>query len=204
MEKKSTNPKIGVLLLAAGQSSRLGQPKQLLVHNGKTLLQHSLEVAYASTAVPIILVLGSNADLIQNKIYSDDVTVVVNTEWEEGMASSIRCGIKAFIELSPSAEGLILMVCDQPFISSAVLNDLVAAHYNSGKPIVTSGYADIVGPPTLFHKSIFPELLQLKGDVGARSILDKHRDEVAVISFPQGQLDIDTEEDFHKLLAGKS
>ena len=204
MEKKNTSNKIGVVLLAAGESSRLGQPKQLLVHDGKTLLQHSLEVANASVATPVVLVLGAKAGVIKNEIDGGDAVVVVNTEWEEGMASSIRTGIKTSVEVSPLAEGLILMVCDQPYISTSLLNDLVAAYYDTGKPIVTCSYANTVGPPTLFHKSIFPELLELKGDVGARSVLNKHRDEVEVIASTQGYLDIDTSEDFEKLSTGHS
>ena len=191
-----------MVLLAAGASSRLGQPKQLLVHDGKTLLQHSLEVAYASGVAPVIIVLGANGGVIKNEISTGDAIVVVNAEWEEGMASSIRSGIKTFVEMHPLAEGLILMVCDQPYVSASLIDDLVAAHYDTGKPIVASGYADTVGPPTLFHKSIFPELLQLKGDIGARSVLNKHPEETEVISFPQGHLDIDTKEDFEKLSSG--
>jgi molybdenum cofactor cytidylyltransferase len=204
LEKKNTSNKIGVILLAAGESSRLGQPKQLLVHDGKTLLQHSLEVANASVATPVVLVLGAKAGVIKNEIDGGDAVVVVNTEWEEGMASSIRIGIKTSVEMSPLTEGMILMVCDQPYINASLLNELVAAHHNKGKAIVTCGYADTVGPPTLFHKSLFPELLRLRGDVGARSVLNKHLDEVEVIAFPQGHLDIDTREDFKKLSTGHS
>jgi molybdenum cofactor cytidylyltransferase len=104
--------------------------------------------------------------------------------------------------MNPLAKGLILMVCDQPYVSAALLNDLLATHYNTGKPIVTSGYANTFGPPTFFHKSIFPELLQLKGDVGARNILKNHIEEVEVIAFPPGSLDIDSNEDYQKLSAG--
>ncbi len=202
-EEKKASGKIGLILLAAGESSRLGQPKQLLVHNGKTLLQHSLEVAYASDASPVVIVLGANAVRIKNEIFGVDAPVVVNTAWEEGMASSIRSGVKAFVEMNPSAEGLVLMVCDQPYVSAALINQLIAVHYNTGNPIVASAYADTMGPPTLFHKNIFPELLQLRGDIGARSVLKKHHDELQVVSFPQGKFDIDTKEDFEKLPAGK-
>jgi molybdenum cofactor cytidylyltransferase len=182
----------------------MGQPKQLLMHHGKTLLQHSLEVAGASRAGAVVLVLGANAGRIQPEINLVNVSVVVNAGWEEGMASSIRTGIKAFVEMNPLAEGLILMVCDQPYVSATLLNELLATHYNTGKPIVTSGYAGTVGPPTFFHRSIFPELLQLKGDAGARSVLNKHLDEVEIVSFPQGRLDIDTEEDYQRLSAGNA
>lgn len=194
---KTTN--ISVILLAAGESSRLGRPKQLLPYDGQTLLQHSLQVANASNAHPIVVVLGAHADAIKGETDNNTAHVVINAEWQEGMASSIRSGIKALVEISPSAEGAILMVCDQPFVTPSLLNDLIAAHHGTGHLIVTCGYENMFGPPTLFHKSMFPELLRLKGDTGARSVLRQHADAVEVIPFPEGNLDIDTAADYQKL-----
>src|SRR5215213_854940 len=99
-EKNKSN--IGVILLAAGDSSRLGSPKQLLVHDGRTLLQNSLQVAHASNAHPSVVVLGANADKIKKELDGLDTQIVVNYDWQEGMASSIRCGVKALVEISPS------------------------------------------------------------------------------------------------------
>ncbi len=191
---------IGIILLAAGESSRFGEPKQLLPYAGQTLLQHGLQVANDSIAHPIIVVLGAHADIIKKEINSGSTQVVVNAEWQEGMASSIRCGITALVGISAFTEGAILMVCDQPYINSTLLNILIETHENSSKPIIACSYAETFGPPTLFHKSIFPELLQLKGDVGARSILLQHINEVEVVLFPEGNLDIDTKADYQKLV----
>jgi molybdenum cofactor cytidylyltransferase len=200
--EKINRKSIGVILLAAGSSSRLGQPKQLLLYDDQSLLQHSIQAASASHAQPIIVVLGAEADRIKKEIQDFTVHVVVNADWEEGMASSIRHGIKELDKIHPLAEGVILMVCDQPFVTTSLLNDLMTAHQNTGKPIVTCSYADTYGPPALFHKSLFPELLGLKGDVGARSIVREHADEVEVVLFPEGNVDVDTEADYQKLLQG--
>jgi molybdenum cofactor cytidylyltransferase len=193
---------IGIIVLAAGASSRLGRPKQLLAFDGQTLLQHTLQAAVASNAGPVVVVLGAQADLIKKGIADAFVHVVENTEWPEGMASSIRCGLKTLLEISPSAQGAVLMVCDQPYVNPALLNKLIATHQATGKPMVACSYGDTVGPPALFHASVFPELLRLKGDVGARSILREQAGEVEAISFPEGVIDVDTEQDYEKLSGG--
>jgi molybdenum cofactor cytidylyltransferase len=198
MPTQNNNGKIGIILLAAGESKRLGRPKQLLKFAGKTFLQHGLKTAHASIASPIVTVLGANADVLKNKI-ADDTHVVINANWNEGMASSIRAGVKAILEIDPSVDGVILMVCDQPYVDCIVLNNLIAAHQISGKPIVASSYNNTFGPPTLFQKVMFPELLQLYGDTGAKSVVKQHADEVEIISFPMGEIDIDTEADYEKL-----
>lgn len=195
---------IGVIILAAGDSSRLGTPKQLLAYEGKTLLQHSLQVAVDSLAHPVIVVLGDHADDIKRETDLNSVHAVVNAGWQEGMASSIRLGIKTLLEIDPHTDGAVLMLCDQPFVTSALLNDLIAAHQNTGKAIVASSYSNTLGVPAFFHKSIFPELLQLKDDSGAKRIIQQHAKEVDAIAFSKGNVDIDTEADYQELSKGSS
>ena len=101
--------------------------------------------------------------------------------------------------MSPAVEGVIIMVCDQPFVTSHLLNELIIAHQKTGKPIVASGYENTFGPPVFFHHSLFNELLQLKGDIGARGIIKQHTNEVEVVPFPDGTYDIDTEADYEKV-----
>lgn len=198
---KDTQRKIiGIILLAAGKSSRLGRPKQSLLYNGRTFVQHSLHVALSSAAKLVLVVLGAHADRIKKEIEGIDVHVIENPEWEEGMASSIRSGLKAFNEIAPAGEGVILMVCDQPFVTASLLNQLIAAHENTGKPIVACGYENTFGPPVFFHRSFFAELQQLKGDVGARKILSQHAELAEVIPFEEGGYDVDTEADYKRLL----
>lgn len=200
MSEQNTNTEnIGLILLAAGASTRLGHPKQLLVYQDQTLLQHSLHSAQDSMAKPVVLVLGAHAESVQAEIKDKNVHVVENLEWVEGMASSIKCGIKKIQDINPAIEGLILMVCDQPYVTSVLLNDLIATHLKTGKQIVASGYDNTFGPPVFFHKTLINELLQLEGDIGARNIVREHIDRVALLPFAEGTLDIDTEADYQRL-----
>lgn len=188
----------GIVLLAAGNSSRLGRPKQTLAFKGKSLLRHSIDIAIKANIGPIMVVLGANAATIVQEI-PEGVHCKMNENWSDGMASSIVCGVRALIELHPAIEGGILMVCDQAFISAALINELILTHQHTQCSMVTCSYGNTFGPPTFFHKSIFPELMELTGDTGARSILKKHATEVASIPFPEGVIDIDTESDYQKI-----
>jgi molybdenum cofactor cytidylyltransferase len=188
-----------VLLLAAGASSRLGRPKQLLDYQGKALLAHSLGVAKASGAQPVITVLGAHADQLKNAIEWGDAEVTINPDWKEGMAASIRHGMELLASRHPEVEGVILMVCDQPKVTEEVLQNLVLAYQTTRKPIIASGYEDTFGPPVFFHRAFFNALMQLKNDTGARNIIRDHPNEVEIVPFPGGNFDIDTEVDYEKL-----
>jgi molybdenum cofactor cytidylyltransferase len=196
----SANDKTGIVILAAGISSRLGSPKQLLSYNGKTLLEHAVEEATKSEADFVVVVLGANADIILKEIDPGKASMVENKEWQEGMASSIRRGLNAILDKHAPVDGVIFMVCDQPFISAMVLNNLINTYKETGKPIVASNYGGAIGPPAFFHKLFFAELMQLKGDEGAKGIIQQHEDEVATVLFPLGEIDIDREEDYEKLV----
>ena len=195
--------KFGVILLAAGASTRLGQPKQLLMYGDLTLLDHCIHVAHGSNADSIIVVVGAKPHSVNTQV-SDKTHIANNVYWQEGMSSSIRLGIKTLAEVDPLAEGAILMVCDQPYVTSLLLNTLIATHQTTGKPIVASGYDNTFGPPAFFHKQLFPELMQLDGDVGAKAVVQQHADEVELVLFPQGNIDIDTVADYQKLLKESS
>lgn len=198
---KHTPGSYGIILLAAGASSRLGKPKQLLLYNGKSLLHHGMQVAVDTDINPIIVVLGANADLLMQEVEDKAAVVVVNKEWNEGIAASIRCGLVKLLEVVPGLEAAILMVCDQPFVTLQLLKDLVAKYQASGKPIIASSYENSVGTPALFDKTIFAVLLALKGDAGAKKIIKENPDWVSVVPFPLGNIDIDTEEDYKALLS---
>ena len=177
----------------------MGRPKQLLPYNGKSLLEHAVDTANDADANPVIVVLGANAKLLEKEIDEKKVHIADNQEWKEGMASSVRCGITTLLHIAPTVDGVIIMVCDQPFVSTSLLNDLIAVQKNTGKPIVSSQYENAIGPPALFHKSIFPELMKLKGDAGARKIMEQRNNDVATVLFKQGDIDIDTEADYQSL-----
>lgn len=197
--EKNKEGKVGIVVLAAGGSTRLGHPKQLLQYKGQTLLQHSVSEALTSNAQLVVVVLGANANILQKEISGENVHVVINADWQEGMASSISTGIKAITEKTPSIEGVILLMCDQPFINAGLLNNLITIHKKTNKGIVACTYENTFGPPVFFHQSFFSELLQLKGDIGARSIVQLHIDDVEAISFPEGTYDIDTDADYQKI-----
>ena len=197
-----TKSNFAIVLLAAGSSSRLGRPKQLLKYNNHTLLQHSLQIAIESNATRYVVVLGAHAESIKEEIDHQNIHIAVNLNWQEGMASSIHCGIKAMAEIDPSVEGIIIMVCDQPHTSAILLNKLFDTYQQTNKEIVASGYENIIGTPVFFHKNLFPELLQLTGDKGARNLIRQYADKVEVVPFPEGKIDIDTEQDYRKLSTG--
>jgi len=195
----SSPGKIGVVILAAGASTRLGDPKQLLEYDHKNLLQRTIDAAVSSTANTVVIVLGANADQISKEIDKSKINVIINTEWEEGMASSIRNGLNELLFISPLTDAAILMVCDQPYVSSELINALIDKQKETGKPIVTCNYGETFGPPALFHKSLFHELMHLKGDVGARKIIQHHNEDVTTVLFANGKIDIDTKEDYDAL-----
>ncbi|HXD79893.1 MAG TPA: nucleotidyltransferase family protein [Puia sp.] len=189
--------KIGVVILAAGASERLGRPKQLLRYKGKSLIRHSIAAALGSSASSCMVVLGAGYDEIVREVPTGlRVKILDNQNWKEGMSSSIRAAIGA----DPGMEYGIFMVADQPFIESSVLDELIDTQKRTGKPIVVCEYDGSVGTPAMFHRSIFPELLALKGDHGAKKVVLGHPDDCAKVPFPKGKIDIDTEDDYARLI----
>jgi len=187
----------GIIILAAGSSSRLGKAKQNLVYRGKTLLQRVIETAIASKATTVIVVLGANTDIILPTIQNQPVHIVHNPDWPEGMASSIRLGIYELQTISPQTSSVILILCDQPFVDELLINKLIENKNKKG--ITASAYNNTLGAPVLFNAVYFEELKQLQGQDGAKKLLLMHPDDVAAIPFPLGSVDVDTIEDFKKL-----
>jgi molybdenum cofactor cytidylyltransferase len=187
----------GIIILAAGSSSRLGQAKQNLLYKGKTLLQRTIEAATASVCELVVVVLGANSAIIRPTIAHYDIVVIENGEWVEGMASSIRAGLKKVLELNPDVQSVILMLCDQPFVDTYLINILVAAKANFG--ICASSYHDTIGPPVLFDSLYFKDLLSLEGTEGAKKIMHKYSEKIKEIPFARGWVDIDTIEDYERL-----
>ena len=187
-------------MLAAGESARLGRPKQLLLYKERTLLQHGVQVAIDTRKKPVIAVLGANADLLLREIGDKGVQAVINYKWNEGVASSIRTGLGKLLEIAPGVDMVIIMVCDQPFVTVKLLEDLVTKHEETGKPIIASSYENSMGTPALFDKTIFALLLALKGDEGAKRIMKLNPDWVDIVNFPLGNTDIDTDSDYEALV----
>lgn len=187
--------RVGILILAAGASTRLGQPKQLLNFRGRPLIQHVADVAISIGCQPVSVVLGAHAAAIQPHLASLDIHVIHNPDWQSGMASSLRCGLQQILHRFPDLDAIVLMVCDQPLVTSALLRRLILRHQTLRCPIVASAYGSTLGVPALFHQTFFPALLTLVGDIGARSIIKQHRTSCLSMPFTEGAIDLDTPED---------
>lgn len=147
-----------------------------------------------TAAMPSVMVLGANKEVIENNISRTTIPIVENKEWNKGMASSIVCGLEGLTKATPDLDGVIFLVCDQPFLTVSFLQELLSVQHATGKPIIASSYGDTIGIPALFHKTFFTELLSLKGDTGAKRIMQAHITDTKTVDFPLGFIDIDTEE----------
>lgn len=192
--------KTGLILLAAGNSSRLGRPKQLLTYQGESLLQRAFKAALASSCGPVVLVLGSNSDQILKELSVETIHPVINDNWEEGLAASIRSGLNELLVIEPKVTSAILMLCDQPFTNAKILNTLLETQKQSGKGIIACAYQDTWGTPALFSKTYFKELQNLLGKEGAKHLLYKYPHDLVTVPFPLGAVDIDTAADYQLLI----
>jgi len=184
------------IILAAGASSRMGSSKQLLEWRNRPLLEHAVLNVRAILHERVIVVLGAHAESIQAAIDLDAVTSIVNPDWQEGMASSIRAGIRA---LPGSAAAALILLCDQPLINAAHIQNLLNGWQSAPTQIVASQYHHSIGVPALFPAEFFEHLLTLKGDRGAKPLLIKFEKSLLKIPLPEAELDIDNAEDFDYL-----
>ncbi|HYY97031.1 MAG TPA: nucleotidyltransferase family protein [Pyrinomonadaceae bacterium] len=196
-----SGPAVGIIVLAAGASSRMGEPKQLLRHEGETLLGRAVRVALGTRCRPLVVVLGSDSDEMLGEAAAAEARVVVNEAWAEGMASSIRRGL---LELEASApagvEAAVLTLCDQPFVSAEILERLVDVYRRQQATLVASEYESggerVRGVPALFGRLLFPELMELRGAEGARRVIARHSASCSTIRVPEAAFDIDTPKDY--------
>lgn len=189
------------MLLAAGASTRLGRAKQLLFYKDKTLLQHTIDVSQQAEFNQQVLVLGANAETIKNQTRTVAMAVTINEAWKGGLSTSIKSGLAKLLAINPDCENVMFLLCDQPFLNTNVLETLMAAHREEGNRITVSSYDDQWGVPMIFPASFFSELKRLDGDAGAKKIVMQHMEQAQFVSFPKGNFDIDTEEDYQKLTA---
>ncbi len=193
---------IGIIILAAGASTRLGRPKQLLEFKGRTLLERITENALA-TDLETVVVLGANAEKIKTSIENFPVKTVENKNWQDGMSSSIVTGLKYLLEIRENLSAVIILLCDQPFIDKEIILKLIKTQETTNKKIIAGKYVETVGVPALFTKDVFDELLKLDRKKGAKLIIKNYaaQNEIATVSLPEAEFDIDTEEDFERLSA---
>lgn len=187
-------PGHAIVLLAAGNSSRMGAPKQLLQYGGRPLLRHAAETALASQASRVVVVLGARAPELSPVLDGLPVETVENPHWSQGMGTSIRAGILAAVRHDPA--GAILALADQPLVSPETYNRLIQARYRAVQPIVASQYAGTVGVPALFASEFFPVLASLPPDQGCKAVLLRHSARSVLLPCPEAETDIDTREDY--------
>jgi molybdenum cofactor cytidylyltransferase len=189
---------VGLIILAAGESSRMGKPKQLLPYQGQSLIQYMVQNGLRSLCFPVVVVLGANAPLIKQEINDLPVFVSENPDWKEGMGSSIRVGMEMLLSVLPDVEAVIIMLCDQPFVKTTLLNLFIEQYQTTRVPVISAEYAGTMGVPALFDHTLFIHLQSLHGHEGARNIISGSQD-VHAIPFPEGKIDIDTPEDYLNL-----
>jgi molybdenum cofactor cytidylyltransferase len=187
------------VLLAAGASTRLGQPKQLVLLNGESLLRRTARLALEAGCSPVFVVLGFQPQQMRPELETLPVQITVNPQWQEGMGSSLRCGMTALCEARPQPQAVLVLVCDQPRLSLNHLQELLARHKAVATLITASVYATRTGVPAIFSASLYPELLATAGEQGARNLIRAHAAEVQGIPWPEGELDLDLPEDLNHI-----
>jgi molybdenum cofactor cytidylyltransferase len=186
---------IAAVVLAAGGSLRLGQPKQLLRQAGQPLVRRMAIAALEAGCAPVVVVVGNRSEQVASALEDLPLTIVPNDLWEYGIGGSICAGIEALRE----GHAAVLLACDQPSVDREVIVRLIAVHNQTGLPIVASAYDGTLGIPALFAHQFYPALTSLLGDQGAKSIIARHRDQVAAVPFAAGAIDIDVPDDLRHL-----
>ncbi|WP_022823466.1 nucleotidyltransferase family protein [Hymenobacter norwichensis] len=190
-----------IILLAAGSSSRLGEPKQLLPYQGQTLLRRAAETAVAAAAgASVVVVTGALHEELLPELAGLPVQVVRCQSWQLGMGASLKTGLHLLQATTPVLGAIIVMLCDQPFVTPALLQQLAITHESTGQPIVAAEYGGVRGVPVLFGSEALPLLGTLPDNAGASQFLKKHPQLVATVPFPEGAIDVDTPEQYAALL----
>jgi molybdenum cofactor cytidylyltransferase len=193
-DKKEDN--LAILILAAGASSRMGSPKQLLPWKNQPLIRYLAAQALALPCRPVVVVTGAGAGKVDAALQGMEVEVVFNHKWASGMGYSLAFGIEALEKLNPITVGVMIILSDQPLVEANYLKQLRNLFFeNNGRVIAASKYGLVLGPPLIFGREFFEELKSLQGDRGAKDLLRKYHAQVKAIEFPDGALDWDTPED---------
>ena len=198
---------VAAILLAAGRSSRMGQGqhKLLLPLGDRPVLAHVVDTVLASQAHPIVVVLGHQGEQVRAilKPYTSqsDMTVIENSDYQQGMSTSLRKGIETL--MASPVDGALIILGDQPLMTSHILNKMIETKQNTGKRIITARYNGKRGNPTLFDVSLFPELMEMTGDEGGRKVLERYRQEIATLEMEDNtpNYDVDTWEAYQQVQA---
>lgn len=187
------------IILAAGASTRLGQPKQLIRLEGESLLRRTARLAIEAGCTPVLVVLGFEAKNMRPELKGLAVSIVVNRKWREGMGASLRSGMTALRKVNPQPDAVLVLVCDQPRLTVDHLRELLARHRAAAHPggnvsVTASVYARRAGVPAVFSSTLFSQLAASNGDRGARDLIRAHTAQVQGIPWPEGELDLDRPE----------
>jgi molybdenum cofactor cytidylyltransferase len=193
---KRTQSGLAGIVLAAGSSERLGEPKQLLVWNEKAFVAGAVEKLLPVCGAGVVVVTGANADKVAKAVDEYALQIVTNPDWRKGMSSSLRCGIEALGQTLPAAA--LIMLCDQPLISDDDIDRLVSCWLHDQNLPVATRYNDAKGVPAILPASSFAELMSLTGDSGARQLVAQLPDE-QLVSMDRAGFDIDTVADLAAL-----
>ncbi len=190
---------VGLIILAAGSSVRMKQPKQLMKFENQTLLRRAVETALATVFNPVIVVLGANHERLSNEIEGLNALICRNENFQSGLSSSIKAGLQKLLEIKPEISGVLMTLADQPLITAESLDAFYEKFLVHSGFIIAAEYNEKIGVPALFNRHLFAELLELEGDHGARRILRDHHRSIIKIELPEADLDIDTPGDFLRL-----
>ena len=194
---KNENSCIAGIILAAGGSSRLGRPKQLIEWHGSTLIQQTIEKVEKSGIEPIIVVLGSNQEIIKNRITNYKIQILYNETWKCGKGSSISTGFRS---LPISVNAAIVFVADQPYLEENLINKMVDIYEQGEFKIIAPYVGEIQTNPVLFDRSLFGELLELRDEMGGKEIIKNHPVFHLMWNDPRLLIDIDDEKDVELLI----
>jgi molybdenum cofactor cytidylyltransferase len=190
--------RIAGVILAAGSSSRLGEPKQLLNLGGQPVIAHTVAAVRQTSLAPLFIVLGHAADEMKLRVDLSGVQPIHNPDYATGQSSSVRVALDA---LQPDIEAVVFILGDQPLVEPVVIDRLAAAFQETEAPIVQPNYREGRGNPILIARELFKELAQITGDTGARPLLQRHRDAVQLVDVTEFERpdDIDTREDYERI-----
>lgn len=192
-------PEIPILLMAAGGSTRMGQPKQLLPWGEQTLIEHQIQT-FLKTSQPVNVVIGSNSNLVIPVIENYPVNIFINPDWESGMGSSISIGIAQIQQKFPNAKGVLITLLDQPMITTSYIEKIIGFYQPNIQQIIVSHSASgWTGVPVLFDECYFTELTKLKNDEGAKKIIQRYEEHVILLEGGEILEDMDTPERYQQL-----
>lgn len=195
---------IAAIIMAAGESRRLQTPKQFVRFKDRSLIEHTIKCAVDSACGKIVVVVGAYKERVIKKISSQPVEIIPNDRWKEGKASSICAGLNAVMSMAQRVQAVIILTCDQPYLTTALLDQMIKTYKSGGCGIVACKYSDTVGVPAIIPGSFFHELLSLTNDQGAKDIITANLKTTQIILFPKGDVDIDTLDDISELISAQN